>query len=147
MALAAIVPASNNARLTAIVSSRILAMNLHRECICALAAQADQFKRTALSYRAPFEQYPFANHAMRSVAMIRIWYDDGMTKLLEEAIEKLRHLPPSMQDSAARALIMQLEEEPEPGDREAVARGRRDFEGGNFVTLEQWRHEMGLTDR
>jgi predicted transcriptional regulator len=70
-----------------------------------------------------------------------------MTKLLEEAIDRLRQLPKAMQDAAARALIMQLEEEPEPGDAEAIAEGRRDFERGDFVTLEQWRHEMGLTDR
>ena len=44
-----------------------------------------------------------------------------MTKLLEEAIHRLRQLPDTMQDSAARAVIQQLEEEPEPGDREAVA--------------------------
>jgi hypothetical protein len=70
-----------------------------------------------------------------------------MTKLLEEAIDRLRQMPAAMQDSAARALIMQLEEEPEPGDREAVAQGRRDFERGDFVALQQWRHDMGLADR
>jgi hypothetical protein len=70
-----------------------------------------------------------------------------MTKLLKEAIDRLRQFPEAMQDAAARALIMQLEEEPEPGDAEAIAEGRRDFERGDFVTLEQWRHEMGLTDR
>jgi len=44
-----------------------------------------------------------------------------MTKLLEEAINRLRRLPEDMKDAAARALIMQLEEEPEPGDLEDVA--------------------------
>jgi hypothetical protein len=52
-----------------------------------------------------------------------------------------------MQDSAARALLRQLEEEPEPGDREAIEQGREDFRRGDFITLEQWRHEMGLDDR
>jgi hypothetical protein len=70
-----------------------------------------------------------------------------MTKLLEEAIQRLRRLPASLQDSAARALILQLEEEPEVGDREAVAEGRRDFQRGEFVTLDQFRHDMGLGDR
>jgi hypothetical protein len=70
-----------------------------------------------------------------------------MTKLLEQAIDRLRQLPEAMQDSAARALITQLEEEPEPGDRDAVAEGRRDFALGDFITLEQWRHDMGLADR
>jgi hypothetical protein len=70
-----------------------------------------------------------------------------MTKLLEEAIHRLRRLPDAMQDSAARAVILQLEEEPEPGDRQAVAEGREDFERGDFVTLDQLRHEMGVADR
>jgi predicted transcriptional regulator len=70
-----------------------------------------------------------------------------MTKLLEEAIDRLRQLPEAMQDSAARAVIRQFEEEPEPGDAEAIAEGRRDFERGDFVTLEEWRHEMGIADR
>lgn len=34
-----------------------------------------------------------------------------MTELLEEAIDLLRQLPPSMQDSAARAVMTQLDEE------------------------------------
>jgi len=70
-----------------------------------------------------------------------------MTKLLEEAIQRLRQLPAPMQDSAARAVILQLEEEPEPGDREAVAAGRSDFQNGDFVTLQQLRHEMGPRHR
>jgi hypothetical protein len=69
-----------------------------------------------------------------------------VTKLLEEAIDRLRQLPAPLQNSAARALILQLEEEPEAGDREAVAEGRRDFQRGEFVTLDQFRHEMGLGD-
>jgi hypothetical protein len=70
-----------------------------------------------------------------------------MTKLLEQAIGRLRQLPPDAQDSAARALISQLEEEPEPGDLEAIKQGREDFARGNFSTLDEWRHEVGLGDR
>jgi hypothetical protein len=70
-----------------------------------------------------------------------------MTKLLEEAIDRLRRLPTPMQDSAARAVILQLEEEPEPGDLEAIEEGRREFERGDFVTLDQLRHEMGPRGR
>lgn len=70
-----------------------------------------------------------------------------MTKLLEEAIHRLRQLPSAMQDSAARAVILQLEEEPESGDAEAIAAGRTDFKSGDFITLEQLRHEMGLNNR
>jgi hypothetical protein len=69
-----------------------------------------------------------------------------MTKLLQQAFERLRQLPPAAQDSAARALISQLEEEPEPGDRQAIEQGREDFDRSDFVTLKEWRHEMGLGD-
>jgi hypothetical protein len=70
-----------------------------------------------------------------------------MSKLLDEAIRRLRELPGPMQDNAARAVISQLEEDPEPGDRQAIEEGRRDFERGDFVTLDQLQHEMGLGDR
>jgi hypothetical protein len=69
-----------------------------------------------------------------------------MTKLLEQAIERLRQLPDDMQNTAARALIMQFEENPEPGDRHAIENSRIEFEDGQFVTLDEWRHDMGLGD-
>jgi hypothetical protein len=59
-----------------------------------------------------------------------------MTELLEEAIDLLRRLPAPMQDSAARAVILQLAEEPEPGDLEAIEQGRREFARGDFVTFD-----------
>ena len=67
-----------------------------------------------------------------------------MTKLLEDAINQLRQLPDSMQDSVARAMFLRLEEEPEQGDLEETAEGWREFERGEFVTLEQLRHDMDL---
>lgn len=70
-----------------------------------------------------------------------------MTQLMEEAIDRLRHLPEGMQDAAARAVMMQLEEEPEPGDLEAMAAGWDEYQRGEFATLDQLRHEMGLGDR
>ena len=72
-----------------------------------------------------------------------------MTKLLELAIERLRHLPDQMQDTAARTLIAQIseiEEEPEPGDLEAIKEGREAFDCGEFVTLDELRNELGLGD-
>jgi predicted transcriptional regulator len=69
-----------------------------------------------------------------------------MTKLLEQAIRHLRQLPDDMQDTAARALMAQLEEEPEPGDLEAIKRGREEFARGEYVTLDELRHELGLSD-
>jgi predicted transcriptional regulator len=70
-----------------------------------------------------------------------------MTKLLDEAIDRLRQLPEGMQDIAARALMRQLEEQPEPGDREAIEAGWDEYRRGDFVTHEQLRHEMGLSDQ
>lgn len=67
-----------------------------------------------------------------------------MTKLLEQAIAHLRQLPDDMQDTAARALISQLEEELDPGDAVAIAEGRAAFERGDYSTLEEWRNEMGF---
>ena len=67
-----------------------------------------------------------------------------MTKLLKEAIDRLRQLPASVQDNAARTLIMQLEEEPEPADLAAIAEGRSAYERGEFISLDQWRHDMRL---
>jgi hypothetical protein len=58
-----------------------------------------------------------------------------MTKLLDEAIHRLRRLPASMQDSAARAVILQLEEEPELGDFEATENARRAFANGDNVNF------------
>ena len=59
-----------------------------------------------------------------------------MTRLLEEAIDRFRRLPAPMQDSAARAVILQLDEESGPDDPEAVKEGRREFERGDFVSLD-----------
>jgi len=67
-----------------------------------------------------------------------------MTKLLEEAVDRLRQLPAPMQDSAARVLLMQLEEEPEPDDLATIAEGRLAYERGEFVSLDQFRHNMAI---
>jgi len=70
-----------------------------------------------------------------------------MTKLLDEAIDRLRQLPEGAQDVAARALMRQLEEQPEPGDLEAIEAGWHEYQRGDFVTHQQLRHEMGFGDR
>jgi hypothetical protein len=64
-----------------------------------------------------------------------------MTELLKEAIRRLRKLPAPVQDSAARAMLLQLEEEPELGDREAIIEGWLEYQRGDFITLEQSRRE------
>jgi predicted transcriptional regulator len=70
-----------------------------------------------------------------------------MTKLLEQAIEHLRQLPEEMQDSAARAVMLQLEEEPEPGDLEAITEGLAQIKRGEFVTLDQLEHDLESDSR
>jgi hypothetical protein len=70
-----------------------------------------------------------------------------MTKLLEQAIKQLRQLPEQMQDSAARAVLLQLEEEPEAGDLEAIAEGRAQIGHGEFITLEQLEHDLESDSR
>ena len=73
-------------------------------------------------------------------------YQLAMTKLLEVAFERLRQLPENVQNSAARVLIAQLEEEPEIGALDAIRASRKEFGRGEFISLESWRHEMGLGD-
>src|SRR5687768_14739181 len=81
-------------------------------------------------------------HLSSSLQLTCPCYTCVMTKLLEEAIGRLRQLPENMQDMAARQLIRQLEEEPEAGDRDAVEEGRRAYKAGEFITLDQWKHGM-----
>jgi hypothetical protein len=75
--------------------------------------------------------------------VVLIYFFD-MTKLLDEAVDRLRKLPAPMQDSAARVLIMQLEEEPEPSDLAAIAEGRLAYERGEFASVDQLRHDMSI---
>jgi hypothetical protein len=68
-----------------------------------------------------------------------------MTKLLEKAIEGIRELPDDMQDKAARQLIQYVEEATDE-ERAAITEGRRAYQRGEFVSLDQWKHEMGIGD-
>lgn len=70
-----------------------------------------------------------------------------MSKLLEQAIEKARELPENDQDIAAAELLGVLADFPTPEERAAIARGRAEYERGEFITHEQWRYEMGLGNR
>ena len=69
-----------------------------------------------------------------------------MSTLLEKAIEKARELPEADQDIAAAELLGVLSDFPTPEERLAIAEGRAEYARGEFVTLDQWRHEMGLAD-
>jgi hypothetical protein len=75
-----------------------------------------------------------------------VCYTVSMTKLLEEAIARVRSLSEDEQDSAAAELIQYLDEIPTLRDRVAVSDGRDAYKAGGFVSLEQWRHEVGLGD-
>jgi hypothetical protein len=68
-----------------------------------------------------------------------------MTKLLEEAVAQLRELPEEFQNKAARQLARYVEEI-NTDDRLDVDEGRLAYERGDFVSIDQWRNEMGLGD-
>jgi len=67
----------------------------------------------------------------------------NMTKLLEQAIERVRQLPEAEQDMAAAELIGYLADFPTSEERSAIADGRHAFERGEYISLEQLRHDMG----
>lgn len=67
-----------------------------------------------------------------------------MSTLLDKAIEKARELPEADQDIAAAELFGLLSDFPTPAERVALAESRAEYERGDFVTYEHWRHEMGL---
>jgi hypothetical protein len=69
-----------------------------------------------------------------------------MSKLLQQAIERVRQLPEEEQDMAAAELIGYLADFPTPEERIAIAGGRRAHERGEIVPLDQWRHDMDLAD-
>lgn len=70
-----------------------------------------------------------------------------MTKLLEQAIARLRKMPDAVQDLAASRLLRHVDEAPAPDEMEAIARGREAFESGDYITLDEWRHDVELGDR
>jgi hypothetical protein len=69
-----------------------------------------------------------------------------MTKLLEEAIAKLRELPDEEQEQAATELMRYLSDVPSAEDTAAIAKGRAAYQRGEFTPLEQWRHDVGLSN-
>ena len=70
-----------------------------------------------------------------------------MSKLLEQAIEKARELPEHDQDIAAAELLGVLADFPTPEERAAITSGRAAYKRGDFATLDQLRHEMGIDRR
>jgi hypothetical protein len=63
----------------------------------------------------------------------------SMSKLLEQAIERVRQLPEGEQDMAAAELIGYLADFPTSQERAAISEGRRVYKRGDFVSLDKWR--------
>ena len=70
-----------------------------------------------------------------------------MTELLQHVIERLQNVPVGDQDKVAREVAEILEEYSTRDELAAIADGRAQFERGDYVTLEQWEHEMGSRAR
>jgi predicted transcriptional regulator len=69
-------------------------------------------------------------------------YNPNMTKLLEEAIERVRQLPEALQDEAAEILLSLVSKCAEPvhvddETRTAVREGKAQASRGEFVTDEE----------
>jgi hypothetical protein len=64
--------------------------------------------------------------------------------LMETIIERLRQLPESDQDQVANGVAKLLQEFPALDEVEAIAQGRVAYERGEFSTLDDVEHEMGL---
>jgi hypothetical protein len=73
-----------------------------------------------------------------------LWYTDPVTKLLEQAVDTARTLPPAMQDDVARLLLQFLgEEQPviqlTPDEVASFAESRAQASRREFATDEQVR--------
>jgi hypothetical protein len=102
-----------------------------------------RFKSQSTGYA--LRRDPGLGEGMRHLRDMVYWRD--MSKLLQQAIERGRQLPEEEQDMAAAELIGYLAEFPTPEERIAIADGRRAYERDEVVALDQWRHDMDLTDR
>lgn len=72
----------------------------------------------------------------------RTWYEAFMTKLLDEAIKRVRELPEVDQDQAAELLFALIAKRSEPvclddETREAVREGREQARRGEFASDEE----------
>ena len=70
-----------------------------------------------------------------------------MSTLLDKAIEKARELPEADQDVAAAEILGVLDDFPTVAERDAIDEGRRQIERGEYVTLDQLKHEMAADRR
>ena len=70
-----------------------------------------------------------------------------MSKIVEQAIVRLRELPEDLQEAAAKALIHYVDQIPSLDERDAIAFGREAYKRGDFTSIDQWRHDLGIGDR
>jgi hypothetical protein len=78
---------------------------------------------------------------LKTVCCGILWF---MSKLLQQAIEKVRELPEDEQEMAAVELIGYLSDFPTSEERSVITEGRSAYERREFIPLDQWRHDMGL---
>ena len=67
-----------------------------------------------------------------------------MSQTLEDAIAKIRELPEAEHDPVATALMYYVDEIASVRDRVAIQEGRDAYKRGEFVSLDQWRHDVEL---
>jgi hypothetical protein len=70
-----------------------------------------------------------------------------MTTLMEQVIQLLRRVPEAQQDQLAGEVSELLEEFPMKDELAAIREGEEALSRGDFITLEQWQHEMGLDSK
>ena len=71
-------------------------------------------------------------------------YANGMATLMEQVIDLLRKVPHADQDELAGEIAALLEEYPTEEELADIKEGEEALSRGDYITLEQWRHEMGL---
>lgn len=69
-----------------------------------------------------------------------------MTRLLEQAIAQLREMPDALQDLVAADVLRRVEK-PTAEELAVIAEGSRAFERGEYVSLNDWIHDVGPGDR
>ena len=69
-----------------------------------------------------------------------------MSRLLEQAIAQLRAMPELLQDLVAADVLRRVEK-PTADELAAIAEGSRAFERGEYVSLNEWIHDVGPSDR
>ncbi|WP_438752017.1 hypothetical protein [Pararhizobium sp. O133] len=99
-----------------------------------MALPAGQGSRTKLDQLIGFRLFLFENAV----------HDGGMTKLLEQAVERVRTLPSDQQDELARMLLRLADAQEEPvslsaEERAAIAESKAAAARGDFATDDEVR--------